>query len=261
MKHFWRSTTTFSFSRRTTTSTLSHGTLPAVQMRKKMSARGQNEVNLFLGWPNPGLLPPDKLKEASAAALSDRDISTPALLYGPDDGFLPLRHEVAEWLTSFYKPKDHISHQRICITGGASQNLACLLQTFTDPLYTRNVWMVAPTYYLACRIFDDSGFAGKLRGVPEDREGIDVDFLSKQLQLSEKKAVAEGNLEPVRIPYRGLNPPNFAKCHIAVEIETLKTLEENLQACYLCSTYVRKPVRSTHELGQTNSISSSCPPI
>lgn len=162
-----------------------------------MSARSQTRIDLLKGWPNPGLLPPNRLKEACDAALSDPRVWTPGLAYGPDDGYLPLRHELAKWLTSFYQPKDAIEIGRICVTGGASQNLACLLQTFTDAMYTRNVWMVAPTYHLACRIFDDAGFAGKARGVPEDEEGVDVEFLSKQLQRSEALAREEHNFEPV----------------------------------------------------------------
>ena len=132
--------------------------------------------------------------------LSDRSTAVPTLQYGPDEGYQLLRVEVGRWLTSFYQPSDAIKPDRICITGGASQNLACILQTFTDPLYTRNVWMVAPTYYLACRIFEDSGFAGKLRGIPEDEEGIDLDSLSKKIALSEQKALTEGNVTPVCIP-------------------------------------------------------------
>ena len=165
-----------------------------------MSSPSQVQIDLLKGWPNPGLLPPRRLKEASEFALSDPHIWTPGLAYGPDDGYLPLRQELAKWLTSFYGAREAIEIGRICVTGGASQNLACLLQTFTDAIYTRNVWMVAPTYFLACRIFDDAGFAGRIRGVPEDEQGVDVDFLSQQLQKSEAKARAEHNLEPVRSP-------------------------------------------------------------
>jgi DNA-binding transcriptional MocR family regulator len=162
-----------------------------------MSSRSQTKIDLLKGWPNPGLLPPDHLKEASNASLSDPRTWTSGLAYGPDDGYLPLREELAKWLTSFYEPKEVIETERICVTGGASQNLACLLQTFTDAIYTRNVWMVAPTYYLACRIFDDAGFAGKTRGVPEDEQGVDVEFLSQQLRKSEAQAREEHNSEPV----------------------------------------------------------------
>ncbi|KAJ6035582.1 uncharacterized protein N7446_010344 [Penicillium canescens] len=129
-------------------------------------------------------------------------IANPALLYGPDEGYEPLRIHIASWLNTFYQPCEPISFQRICITGGASQNLACLLQVFTDPVYTRNVWMVAPTYYLAARIMDDAGFAGRLRGVPEDDEGIDLDFLERELRAAEENALQSGNTEPKLKPPR-----------------------------------------------------------
>lgn len=154
-------------------------------------------INLLRGWPNASLLPATQIKAASSIALSDPSIYTPALLYGPDPGYEPLRRQIAQWLTHFYQTPKAIDPKRICVTGGASQNLACLLQEYSDPLYTRNVWMVSPTYFLACRIFEDSGFHGRLRSVPEDEEGVDIDFLSQEIHKSEQKARAEGNLRPV----------------------------------------------------------------
>lgn len=41
--------------------------------------------------------------------------------------------------------------------------------------------MIAPTYFLACRMFEDNGFAGRLKAVPEDDEGIDVEYLEALL--------------------------------------------------------------------------------
>ena len=170
----------------------------------RMSSQAPTPINLARGWPNPGLLPVEKWEEATAVALSNPEINTPdsSLEYGPDDGYTPLRHEIANWLTSFYKPLHPITAERICITGGASQNLACILQTFTDPVYTRNIWMVAPTYFCACRVFDDSGFAGRLRAVPEDDEGIDIKYLTQQMRLSEERAIATKNLHPELKPPR-----------------------------------------------------------
>ena len=155
-------------------------------------------IDLFKGWPNPKLLPSSHIRAAAIAALSDLEISTSGLLYGPDEGYGPLRHQIANWLTQFYQPLEVIGFERICITGGASQNLARILAEFSDPIYTRNVWMVSPTYFLACRILEDAGFHGRLRSVPEDEEGIDIGFLSKQINMSEQKAKADGNEKPVR---------------------------------------------------------------
>ena len=157
------------------------------------------EVDLSRGWPNPALLPTAALAEASATVMATPAIWTPALMYGPDEGYQPLREHIARWLTAFYQPRDPITPERICITGGASQNLACILQVFTDPIYTRNVWMVAPTYHLACRIFDDSGFAGRLRAIPQNDAGLDLAYLRQELVAAEERAGKEQNSAPVRI--------------------------------------------------------------
>jgi DNA-binding transcriptional MocR family regulator len=97
-------------------------------------------IDLLKGCPNPNLLPLQALNEASDGILS-RSSNADVLFYGPDEGYQPLRQEVAKWLNGFYHPLQSVTPDRICISGGASQNLACLLQTFTDPVYTRNVWM------------------------------------------------------------------------------------------------------------------------
>ena len=162
-----------------------------------MNGTSKAIIDLLKGWPNPALLPAAQIKNASTIALSNPAVSTPALLYGPDIGYEPLREHIAEWLTQFYRPPTPIPAGRICITGGASQNIACILQVFSDPIYTRNVWMVSPTYFLAMRIFEDSGFHGRLRSVPEDEQGINIRYLRKAMHKSEEKAIAEGNTKPV----------------------------------------------------------------
>ena len=162
-----------------------------------MNGHNKALINLLRGWPNSALLPTTQIKAASSAALSDPTISTPGLLYGPDWGFEPLREQIASWLTEFYRPASKISANWLCITGGASQNIACILQAFSDPMFTRNIWMVSPTYFLATQIFEDAGFAGRLRSVPEDKEGMSVEYLRWQLQKSEEQAKAEDSTKPV----------------------------------------------------------------
>jgi len=44
--------------------------------------------------------------------------------------------------------------------------------------------MVAPSYYLACRIFDDSGLV--TGAVPEGGEGADLEFLEGKLEEAER---------------------------------------------------------------------------
>ncbi|KAJ5627670.1 hypothetical protein N7490_009898 [Penicillium lividum] len=159
-------------------------------------------IDLSAGWPNPTLLPAPELLRSASTVLTDPSIAHPALGYGPDEGYEPLRVHIAQWLQSFYQPRHPISSQRICITGGASQNLACVLAVFTDPVYTRHIWQVDPTYFLAGRIFDDAGFFGRVKSVPEDDEGIDLEVLESGLREAEDKATAEENDTPKLKPPR-----------------------------------------------------------
>ncbi|GKT47416.1 uncharacterized protein ColSpa_07597 [Colletotrichum spaethianum] len=166
-------------------------------------------INLLRGWPSPSLLPAAALSAAAVKTLADPAVYVPGLQYGPDPGYQPLRESLARWLSAFYPAVDPAppsatgtatsdlgndgrrqhhppDARRICITGGASQNLACILQSFSDPLYTKNVWMVAPCYFLACPIFADAGFDGRLKSVPEDDDGIDIEHLRKGLEAAGK---------------------------------------------------------------------------
>ncbi|KAI5293582.1 hypothetical protein KEM52_005412 [Ascosphaera acerosa] len=154
-------------------------------------------INLFKGYPSPSVHPNAALLEAARAVTTDPLVSVPSLNYGPDEGHGPLREAIAAWLTDSYGPSAATESQvttsdRITITGGASQNLAAALSVFTDPSLTRAIWLVSPTYYLACRIFDDAGFSGKLRAVSEDEEGIDIAALEDGLQAVD--ALHEGHV-------------------------------------------------------------------
>ncbi|ORY59727.1 pyridoxal phosphate-dependent transferase [Pseudomassariella vexata] len=153
------------------------------------SSTPKKPINLLRGWPAKSLLPASSIARASQTALADPEIAYPALLYGPDPGYQPLREELAQWLNRFYKPWTPAQPEpdRITISGGASQSIACVLQSYTDPVYTRSVWMVAPCYFLACPIFLDSGFEGRLKAVPEDDEGIDLAWLEAGLKSMEEE--------------------------------------------------------------------------
>lgn len=205
-----------------------------------MNGQSKALINLIRGWPNPALLPTAQIKAAANKVLSDPDLSSQGLLYGPLPGNKPLRVQLAAWLTRFYKPERPIGWERICISSGASQNLACILQVFSDPIYTRNIWMVSPTYFLACRVFEDSGFHGRLKAVPEDEDGINIDYLRKGLQQSEREATAKGNTKPVYlrtrfVPFRSLGTPSLTRLTVT---EASTAVEQNLPAHHLCSAYI-----------------------
>lgn len=142
-------------------------------------------INFIRGWPAPSLLPASLLSAACSRILVDQAEYTPILEYGADEGYQPLRENLAKWLGHHYGVL--ADPNRICITGGASQNVACVLQSFTDINYTRAVWMVAPCYHLVARIFEDSGFEGRLKSAPEDEDGLDVGILERRIQALEEE--------------------------------------------------------------------------
>ncbi|KAH7013034.1 pyridoxal phosphate-dependent transferase [Ilyonectria destructans] len=139
-------------------------------------------INLQLGWPSPSLFPASELLASASEVLQSPKKTSAALIYGPDAGYQPLRQAIASWLASIYSPTGCISYDRVCISNGASANLENILAKFTEPGYTKRIWMIEPSYFLACPIFTDAGFEGRLRGVPEDEEGLDVEFLRSNLQ-------------------------------------------------------------------------------
>ncbi|KAL3460947.1 pyridoxal phosphate-dependent transferase [Aspergillus heterothallicus] len=177
-----------------------------------MSPTKSSPINLSSGFPSPSLFPLQQLNHATNTVLATPSIWHEGMIYGPDEGHFPLRKNVARWLSDFYYPDSTTSSDsnatieadRICITGGASQNLACLLQVYTDPVFTRNVFVVEPGYFLSFRVFEDAGFAGRLRGVPEDEEGIDLEFLEKRLK--EDELASTPDIKPFKPPrpYRKL---------------------------------------------------------
>ncbi|GAB0138024.1 hypothetical protein EsDP_00006271 [Epichloe bromicola] len=144
-------------------------------------------INLLLGWPSASLYPSTQLLQGASTIVHSEKKSVEALVYGPDKGYAPLRARIATWLSHVFSPGEDepVSADRICISSGASANLGNILTKFTEPGYTRAIWMVEPCYFLACPIFTDAGFQGRLRGVPEDEEGLDIDFLRSALEKME----------------------------------------------------------------------------
>lgn len=70
------------------------------------------------------------------------------------------------------------------------------MQQYTLPHtgYTRQAFIVSPTYFLINSIFLDAGFSGKLTAVREDpKTGLDFDFLEKELYKYDEAAANEQN--------------------------------------------------------------------
>lgn len=60
------------------------------------------------------------------------------------------------------------------------------MSLLTDPVHTKHVFLQSPTYHLVFEMVKDRGFAqDQLVAVPEDAQGIDIDWL--ELKLDELK--------------------------------------------------------------------------
>lgn len=225
-------------------------------------ATKQNQINLLRGWPSPDLLPAGLLSAACQRILADPVESVPILQYAPDPGYQPLRERLAQWLGQHYGVEPDAN--RICITGGASQNLACILQSFTDPHYTRAVWMVAPCYHLSFGIFEDSGFAGRLRAAPEDDEGLDVEELERRLvawESAEKlKSNQEVSTKSLLPPYEYLSLPCVFDpvCHRKFAAVELK-LFSSFQFLLLSLSHSRILARIESSIGTSSTLCRRAP--
>lgn len=147
-------------------------------------------IDLQKGWPTPRLLPRTIVRAAAEAVLVDPKRATEALLYGPNKGDPALRRACADWFQRLYDHEDTAGEKlldRVCITQGASANLGCIMAAFTDPVYTRRIFMVEPTYFLACTVFEDFGFKDRLIGVPEDEEGLDLEILRERIESVDRE--------------------------------------------------------------------------
>ncbi|KAJ5119947.1 hypothetical protein N7448_010616 [Penicillium atrosanguineum] len=189
-------------------------------------------INLQRGWPSTRLLPTQALLAAADATLQNTTRASESMLYGPGLGDPALRNGMTKWLSQLYRLRsppvtqcpptnakggvqeyhaESISSERICITNGASGNLASVMAAFTDPVYTRRVWMVEPTYFLACTIFEDAGFQDRLVGVPEDEQGLDVELLRAQIEVVDQQEYA--NTSPSKQTENLKGPPQYEKLY------------------------------------------------
>ncbi|KAF2420950.1 PLP-dependent transferase [Tothia fuscella] len=157
-------------------------------------------INLLVGWPHESLFPLELLRATNKAVFEHPQQAYDALQYSPSYyGYMPLRQALADWLINFYTPPEKIETDRIAITGGASQNLTSLLSVFSDPIYTRNIWIVVPTYMLAFRTFADHGFHDKMRAVPEGSGGVDIDYLEAELQKADvEESDISNHMKPLK---------------------------------------------------------------
>lgn len=97
-----------------------------------------------------------------------------ALQYGTQEGYIPLRRVVADWLNA---DGVEANPDEIVIVTGAKQNLDMTARAYCSP--GDRIITGAPTYMNAIKIFHRVG--AELQTVPQDADGMDVDALERLL--------------------------------------------------------------------------------
>jgi DNA-binding transcriptional MocR family regulator len=166
-------------------------------------------VNFFKGHPSEDLLANDQVLTASQAVLGPKyrpgdsdDNDRHPLTYGSDPGSLTVRRRIAGWTNRLLdggSQRPVIDADCVNLTNGASfgvQN-ALLLTTFPQSGYTRQAFVVSPTYFLINSIFLDAGFAGKLTPINQNADGtLDLERLEERLNFYDNQG-EEDDLDSV----------------------------------------------------------------
>ena len=132
-------------------------------------------IDLGWGHPSPRLHPTDMLRRATDIVLADG--APIPLQYGATQGYGPLLHSLAEFLSAQDSYTSPVSPQELFLTAGASQAIDHTTTLFTQTGDT--VFVEEPTYYLIQSIFEDHGL--KVVGVPTDNGGLRMDALEAML--------------------------------------------------------------------------------
>lgn len=155
----------------------------------------QRPINFFKGHPSFRLLPREAIVEATSQLLlpecrdyDDIDEDRHPLTYGPDEGSKWVRTAIAAFSNDcFQLPSEEMKTkpEHINLTAGASYGVMNILEQTTLPHtgYTRQAFIVSPTYFLINETFIDAGFGGKLTAIDELGHGkIDFDTLQQKLE-------------------------------------------------------------------------------
>lgn len=133
-------------------------------------------IDLGWGHPSPRLHPVDTLRRAAEIALADG--APIPLQYGATQGYGPLLHSLAKFLSAQESYTAPVSPSELFLTAGASQAIDHATTLFTRTGDT--VFVEEPTYYLIQSIFEDHGL--NVVGVPTDNDGLRMDALEAMLE-------------------------------------------------------------------------------
>ena len=152
--------------------------LKASDVRELLKLTARPEVISFAGgMPAPELFPVDDINTATAAVL--RENGRAALQYGPTEGYLPLRNQIADRLAA--KNGIHTDADHIMITAGSQQGLDYCARLFLNPGDV--VVMESPSYLGAISAFKPC--QPNFVEVPTDEGGMIMEELDRILATTE----------------------------------------------------------------------------
>jgi 2-aminoadipate transaminase len=143
------------------------------EIREILKLSRQPDIISFAGGlPSPDAFPTHEIEQIACEVI--RENGALALQYGPTEGEMPLREQLADWMTQSGKA---VSPENILITTGSQQGLDILSKIFVDP---GDVLVVElPSYIGGLQAF--SAYRASLVGVEQDDHGMRVDLLEKVL--------------------------------------------------------------------------------
>lgn len=147
-------------------------------IREILKATSNPEViPLAAGNPAPDAFPVDAVRAVTKDILENHPIE--ALQYGISEGYQPLRDTVSAWL----KKRENIGKDfdDIIITSGATQVIDLLTKVICNEGDT--VLCEEPSFIGSLNCFRSYGC--KLKGVPVEADGMDVDALEEALKTTE----------------------------------------------------------------------------
>ncbi|CUS25216.1 LAQU0S37e00144g1_1 [Lachancea quebecensis] len=162
-------------------------------------------INLFKGYASYDLLPREGIIKATSEVLLPEvreydynEEDRHPLVYGADNGSAWVRKCISEFSNRVFKisvgSNAATRPEHLNLTSGASYGMMNILLQTTLPHtgYTRQAFIVTPTYFLVNKVFLDAGFTGKITAVEEKGDGLDLAFLEDKLKsfenLSDKKS-------------------------------------------------------------------------
>lgn len=175
------------------------------------------EYNFFKGHPSNDLLPRQAILEASQQLLApeereyDKDPQNRhPLTYGTDEGAIWVRESIANYLNDnifgygINSPR-RVMPEHLNLNSGASYGVLSILlhTTLAQNGYTRQAFIITPTYFLINNCFIDAGFANKMTAIEEKgADSIDLLTLENTLERleSEAKNDSEDDLKCIQNP-------------------------------------------------------------